>query len=402
MLGSVTSLASLASRRRSVSELVGGMFLGGFECSCHRLEDGRRLDLQQSTKHDLLAEQDYAALRDVGITTCRDGVSWVRSERRAGQFDFSTAARMLEASRRTGVRVIWDLMHFGWPDDIDVFSPEFPTRLGKYARAFAQFLAAESDEPPTITPVNEISFLSWAGADVAVMNPFVMARGVELTVQLVRGTIEAIEAFRSVLPDSRFLQPDPVINIVPSPEHPKTWRRVEGDNLLQYQAWDMLAGHIWPTLGGNPSYLDIIGVNFYPDNQFMIDGSTVPRGDARYKPFSKILREVWERYQRPMIVSETGSEGEARAPWLRYVCDESATALQSGVDLYGITLYPIVNHPGWVDDRLCENGLFDYADANGVRPIYEPLAEELRRQASRLLTLRDQNVERTTPLPIPA
>ena len=43
-------------------------------------------------------------------------------------------------------------------------------------------------------------------------------------------------------------------------------------------------------------------------------------------------------------------------------------------------LYPIVNHPGWVDDRHCHNGLWDYADENGVREIYEPLAMELARQ----------------------
>jgi hypothetical protein len=40
-------------------------------------------------------------------------------------------------------------------------------------------------------------------------------------------------------------------------------------------------------------------------------------------------------------------------------------------------LYPVVNHPGWDDDRHCYNGLWDYADANGDREIFEPLAREL-------------------------
>src|SRR4051812_29699040 len=115
------------------------------------------------------------------------------------------------------------------------------------------------------------------------MNPFEAARGVELKVQLVRATIAAIEAIRGVLPGARFLQPEPVIQIVPNPEHPKTWRRVESDNLLQYQVWDMLSGRIWPSLGGDPRYLDIVGVNFYSDNQFMLDGTTIARGDPRYR-----------------------------------------------------------------------------------------------------------------------
>jgi hypothetical protein len=220
------------------------------------------------------------------------------------------------------------------------------------------------------------------------MNPFEAARGVELKAQLVRATIEAIEAVRAVAPRARFLQPEPVIRIVPSPEHPKTWRRVESDNLLQYQAWDMLEGRVWPSLGGHPRYLDIIGVNFYPNNQFTPEGDAVLVGDPRFTPFSRMLLDVWERYRHPMIVSEAGAEGDARAPWLRYVTDECVHALVEGCELHGVTLYPIVNHHGWADDRHCPNGLWDFADAHGQRAACEPLAAELRRQTARLLRAR--------------
>ena len=30
----------------------------------------------------------------------------------------------------------------------------------------------------------------------------------------------------------------------------------------------MLCGRLWPELGGGERYLDIIGVNFYPHNQW--------------------------------------------------------------------------------------------------------------------------------------
>jgi hypothetical protein len=368
--------------------LFEGMFLGGFECSSHRLEDGRRLDLMSSTRHDELAEADYARLRGLGMTACRDGAPWVRSERHGGRHDFATVTSMLRAAERQGVRVVWDLLHFGWPDDVDIFSPAFPARFASYARAFAIWHASETDQPPMVTPINEISYLSWAGGDVRCLNPFAAARGVELKVQLVRATIEAIEAIRSVSPSARFLQPEPIIQVVPSAAQPLTWRRVESDNLLQYQAWDMLTGRIWPGLGGAPRYLDIVGVNFYPDNQFMLDGTTVRRGDERYRPLSAMLLEVSARYGRPMLVSETGDEGDARGGWLRYVAEECERALVEGCPLHGITLYPILNHPGWADGRHCENGLWDYADAAGDRPLHAPLADELRRQAPRLEALR--------------
>jgi hypothetical protein len=367
--------------------LFDGIFLGGFECSCHRLASGRRLDLTRSTRHAEFAERDYERLSTVGMTACRDGVSWVTCER-AGSFDFSSVTERLHAAGRFRIQVIWDLMHFGWPDDVDVFSSQFADRFARYAGAFARLLALESDAPVMIAPLNEISYLAWAGGDVGCMNPFEHARGVELKVQLVRACIAGMEAIRDVLPRARFVHPDPVINIVPAPQHPKTWARVEADNLLQYQSWDMLSGRIWPSLGGKPSYLDIIGVNFYPDNQFMLDGTNIARGTPHYKPFSSMLLEVWQRYGRPMFVAETGSEGTARPSWLGYVAEECERAMQRGCELHGITLYPIVDHPGWEDDRHCENGLWGYADDCGRRSIHTPLLEIMRASAPRLLAAR--------------
>jgi hypothetical protein len=147
----------------------------------------------------------------------------------------------------------------------------------------------------------------------------------------------------------------------------------------------MLAGRSRPELGGRPAYLDVIGVNYYPWNQWIFvdhlePGPTVKRGHPRYRPFRELLAEVYARYRRPLFVAETGTEGDARADWLRYVGEEARAALQAGVPVEGICLYPIVNFPGWDDERHCQNGLWDYADAAGRREVHGPLAQELRRQ----------------------
>jgi hypothetical protein len=107
---------------------------------------------------------------------------------------------------------------------------------------------------------------------------------------------------------------------------------------------------------------------------------SLQRDDSRYRPFRQILLEVWERYQRPMFVSETGTEDDARPSWLAYVCEEVLAAIDVGVPVHGICMYPIINHPGWEDDRHCCNGLFDYADARGSREIFKPLADALLKQ----------------------
>jgi hypothetical protein len=70
------------------------------------------------------------------------------------------------------------------------------------------------------------------------------------------------------------------------------------------------------------------------------------------------------------------------------MCREIFTAMAEGVPVEGICLYPIVNHPGWDDDRHCHNGLFDYADAAGHRDTFGPLAEEIVRRSADVAAFR--------------
>jgi hypothetical protein len=374
--------------------LFSSFFLAGFECSDHRLQTGRRLDLLASTRHVELAAQDYTLLRELGMSTCREGASWVRSEPRPAQYDFASVRARLAAARGK-VRLIWDLMHFGWPEHVDVFGRDFPERFGTYAAALARFLAHESDGPYMFTPINEMSYLAWAGGDVARMNPFAVGRGLELKAQLVAATLAAIDDIRAVLPSARFLHAEPLIHIVPDAHDPGRAAASERESHAQYQALDMLAGREWRLIGGSPDHLDVVGLNFYSDNQFTLDRATVWPGDSRYRPLSELLLDAWEHYdRRPIFISETGAEGESRAGWLRYVADQCVIALERGCELHGITLYPILNHPGWLDDRHCPNGLWGYPDAAGARPLHAALAEELRVQTPRLLAARSEMLRR--------
>ena len=365
-----------------------GFFVGGFECSSHRLRDGRRLDLSSSTRHVEFAAADYRRLAAFGIRVARDGFSWHRVEPSPGARDFTTVVPLIRAARRAGVRVIWDLLHFGWPDDLDIFTPRFVDRFAALARDFASLLKEEGDPVPWIAPVNEISFLAWGGGDVAAINPFEHGRGFELKCQLVRATIAAIEAVRDVNPATRIVIHEPAFHVVVEPDHPEDAAEAEATRLLQFQGCDLLTGRLWPQLGGRADYLDLLGVNYYPWNQWTFGtpsyaGRLIPASDPRYKGLGAILEEWQRRYGRPTYVGETGCEGDGRAAWLRTVCDEVAMARDRGIALEGICLYPIVSFPGWDDDRHCENGLWDYADDEGRRAAHGPLAAELGLQQKR-------------------
>jgi beta-glucosidase/6-phospho-beta-glucosidase/beta-galactosidase len=288
---------------------------------------------------------------------------------------------MVRAAREAGVQVIWDLCHYGWPEDIDLFKPEFVRRFAAFARSFARILANESDETPFFAPINEISFWAWAGGTCGFFNPFARGRGDELKAQLVRASIEAMEAIWSVTPGARFAHIDPMINVVADPTRPASQRDAVRAHQAQYEAWDMLSGRKNPHLGGHPRYLDLVGVNYYYNNQWMVGGQQITdRGHPQYRPVRHLLREVYERYRRPLFIAETGIEFDERPSWLRYIGNETRRAMAAGVPIEGICLYPIVNYPGWDDGRHCQNGLWDYVDERGEREVYEPLARELLRQ----------------------
>jgi beta-glucosidase/6-phospho-beta-glucosidase/beta-galactosidase len=360
--------------------LFDSYFLGGFECSTHRRRNGRRLDLLATTGHDRAVAQDYRWMVQHGIRTVRDGVRWHRIERSQGCYDWSSFLPMLHTSRDVGVQVIWDLCHYGWPDDIDIWTPAFVERFSGFARAVAILVRNETDATPFYCPVNEVSYWSWAGAEVARFNPLARGRGYELKHQLVRATIAAIEAIWSVDSRARIALVDPVINIVARPDRPRARRPAEDARLAQFQSWDMLSGRLSPGLGGMPKYLDILGVNYYSDNQWFLGGGTIELGHPLYRPFREILAEVHQRYERPLFVAETGAESEARAPWLCYVAGEVCAAVEAGLPVEGICLYPITDYPGWTNGRHCKVGLFGLLDNQLQRTVYQPLADELNRQ----------------------
>jgi beta-glucosidase/6-phospho-beta-glucosidase/beta-galactosidase len=361
--------------------------LGGFECSTHINYLGKRVDVISATKHDVFAEQDYRRLLDIGIRTARDGVRWHLIEQKPYEYDFSSVLNQVRAARKTGIQIIWDLFHYGFPEDLDLLSAEFVERFNAFTKAFVKLLVQEGEQNFFFCPLNEISFYSWIAGDVAGFYPFLRGRGDDIKRNLVRAAIAASQAIRDIRPEARLINTDPAIHITSENKTPFETEAAETHRQGQFHAMDMLCGRREPELGGKPEYLDIIGLNYYTDNQWRYEtGHRVFREHPEYRSFHSILQEYFTRYNRPILIAETGVENEVRPDWFRFICEELKTAKNAGVPVEGVCLYPIVNHPGWDDDRHCHNGLWDYADEFGNREIYEPLATAIKKE----ITLRNE------------
>jgi beta-glucosidase/6-phospho-beta-glucosidase/beta-galactosidase len=357
--------------------------MAGFDCSSQIRKDGTRLDLLCATEHDSRTADDYRLMAQHGMRTVRDGVRWHLIQRKSEPYDFSSLLPMVRAAKQTGTQVIWDLMHYGWPDHLDIWSPAFIAEFAAFAKAVAVLVREETNTIPFYTPINEISFWAWGGGDRKYLNPFAESRGGELKRILVRATIAAIDAIRTVDPRARFVSAEPLIYIFPKSGGQRDVQEAEAYNHVQFEAMDLLCGRLEPELGGGPEYLDIVGINYYYNNQWVDHGPAVCLGNSMYRPLRELLGWVYDRYaKRPFFIAETGTEGVGRAAWLHFVADEVAEAIAAGVRVQGICLYPILNHPGWDDDRYCPNGLFCGMTPGGARTVYKPLAAELARQQS--------------------
>jgi UDP-galactopyranose mutase len=147
-----------------------------------------------------------------------------------------------------------------------------------------------------------------------------------------------------------------------------------------------------PELGGNPRYLDVVGVNYYHANQWehpdvRLRWEDTPR-DPRWLPFSSLLAEVYYRYWRPVVVSETSHFGAGRGRWIREVADEVARARGAGVEVEGLCVYPIIDRPDWEDpDHWHHSGLWDLrrnAEGRLERVLSPQYADQLRRAQERI------------------
>jgi len=216
------------------------------------------------------------------------------------------------------------------------------------------------------------------------MYPFAKGRYAEFKRSLCRMAIEGVKALREVDAQSRMVHVDPIIHEVPPPDRPDLADEAWEQSYKQaYEAWDMLFGKKSPELGGSPEILDIVGVNVYNFSQAQMNADRSrevlgPR-DPRRKPLGEMLKFAWERYHRPIIIGETSGHQDKRAEWLRMTMEESMKALNSGINLQGVCLYPSVDIPDWQTQKWAKIGIFDIEDAATCERIpCDPYIEELR------------------------
>lgn len=361
-------------------------WMAGFECSDQLNSSGNRVDLLEMTAHIELINEDYARLRSLHIESVREGIRWSVVEPRPYQYNFEKVAEMIRAGKENGIQQIWDVCHFGYPDDLSPFHPHFVSRFVALCEAFVAFLAdSNPDEPILITPINEVSFISWLGGEVGATTPYCVRNGWELKYALMKAYIAAAKAMKRMSSLVRIVTTEPLVNMVTSLEPTEEdLERAIYENELQYQAVDMLYGHICPELGGSPELVDIIGFNYYYNNQWILGNyefldwnSPVP--DPRWRALSDMLQAGYLRYNKPIVLSETSHPKEDRPIWIRMIARECAKVIEKEIPLFGVCIYPIIDRPDWDHPHIWHHsGLWDtdFSDKH-ARVLHYPSRQAL-------------------------
>ncbi len=364
-------------------------WMAGFECTDKLNAFGKRVDFLKTTGHLDMLESDYDNLDLFRIKTVREGIRWSQVEKKPYEYDWSTVEQMMECGKQKRIQQVWDICHFGFPDDLTPLHPLFTGRFAALCKAFVKFYrSVDPDSTLIITPINEVSFLSWLGGDVCGTVPYCKRYGWEVKYALMKAYIAGIEAAKEEDRNVRILTTEPLVNMVaPFNANKNQLSAARIANESQFQVLEMLCGRMCPELRGRPEYLDILGFNYYYNNQWV--NSTfefIPWrndfGDRRWKPLRNLLTDVYNRYNRPFVLSETSHPGVHRPFWIDFIANECAAVLAQNIPLWGICWYPIIDRPDWdhLDDPWHQSGIWDVIITDNnllTRSLHQPSADAL-------------------------
>lgn len=355
------------------------VLLGGFECADQINKFGNRVNLHRDSQHSMRVYEDYEALKSLGIETVREGICWSDVEYITGCYDFSDVLKRMNAAKELGIQQIWDLLHFGFPEDLYPTHPHFQQRFVDLCREFTEFFCANTDQELHVVPINEISFHSWLAGEVAGTVPFVTKNGWDMKYRLCEAAIAGIKQIREIQPLAQVYMVEPMIWVHASSEADQMAARLE--NGYQFQAMEIVLGHICPELGGSLDLVDGLGFNYYWNCQWKINYGTLPWPEVikERKRLSTLLLNIYSKFKMPMFISETGHFGIGRAPWFDEIVEECIMAMELGVDLRGVCIYPVIDRPDWDDlSHYHNSGIWDlsyYKDRIPNQPYVKSVLE---------------------------
>jgi beta-glucosidase len=370
---------------------------------------GRTLDEYELTQHYGRMEEDLALFAELGLRAVRYGIPWHRINPQRGEWDFRWADRPLERLLDLGIQPIVDLVHYGLPGWIEhaYLHPDYPQYVAEYAARVAERYRGRIH---SYTPLNEPRITAWYCGRLGWWPPFRRSwRGfAQVMLGVCRGIVCTVERLREVDPEIVDVHVD--ATDLYEAVAPELVAEAAHRQELVFLALDLVSGrvrpghalHAWLLAHGigarelewfeaHAVRPDVIGINLYPlfSGKRLIRARGALRIRMRYAAADIVDRLAglyWARYRRPLLISETASEGSVarRRRWLDDSVQATARVRARGVPLVGYAWWPLFALVTWgyregrkpVADYLRQMGLWDLqSGADGLERVRTPLVD---------------------------
>ena len=357
---------------------------GGPECTVNRVGNTYFDQLKRTGHADRLSDLDLFA--DLGLRTLRYPVLWERTAPEGvTEADWNWADERLGRLRDLEVDPIVGLMHHGsGPRSTSLLDPQFPEKLAEYACAVARRFPWITRYTPVNEPLTTARFSGLYGHWYPhACDGLTWAR---ILLNQCRAVCLAMQAVREVNPGARLVQTE---DLGKTHSTPAMAYQADFENERRWLTFDLLCGrvdrhhpmsHFLRWLGitegelnafqDNPCPPNIFGINYYVTSERFLDERTHlypaqtiganPHGsyadveavrvcaDGIHGP-ARLLREVWDRYGSPLVVTEAhlGADTGDQMRWLGEIWDAALLLRRDGVDVRAVTAWSLLGAYDW-------------------------------------------------------
>ena len=375
----------------------------------------RALDEYELTQHYKLWKQDFDLVAETGVKAVRWGIPWYRVQPAPDKWDWECTDKALDyLVNIKGITPILDLMHYGTPLWLNnsFINAGYPERVAEYARAVT---ARYKSIVRYYTPLNEPMVNADFCGNKAEWPPYLSGDDgyVKLTVALAKGIILTTQAIKAEQPNSITVQVEALWHTFTRDSSLK--EAAAQDNARQYLCFDMTTGRVrddyilmnylcshgvtdadldW--FRKNAVTFDFFGANFYPWSYGELRQASnglikYVTGETSGDKISLVIREAYERYHMPIIITETSANRDipGRAQWMNETLDTVRALRVEGIPVVGYTWFPLFSMIDWdyrkgrrpLQDYLIHLGLYNSAfDSKGVlRRHKTPLIKRYQR-----------------------
>jgi dTDP-4-dehydrorhamnose reductase len=368
----------------------------GTEPTVNRVGD-RYVDQTVRTGHQTrLGDLDLIA--ELGVSAVRYPILWERTAPDGlDKADWHWPDERLGRLRELRLRPIAGLAHHGsGPRGTNLLDSSFADGLAGYAHAVAQRYPWIADYTPINEPLTTARFSALYGHWYPhAHDDLSFARAL---LNQCRGVVLSMRRIRQINSDARLIQTD---DLGKTYSTPRLAYQAAFENERRWLSWDVLCGAVdrehpmWAYLLWigvqeaelawfleNPCPPDIIGINAYVTSERVLDEYRDPYPADRWGGNGRdiyadmeaprvraegiggwrmLLSEVWQRYQRPVAISEVhlGGPRDEQMRWLLEAWQSCQAALADGVDVRAVTAWSIFGGYDWNHLVTCEHDFYE-------------------------------------------